>query len=314
MNDCRHSTRRAAALLIVLATLILTTTAAAIVVRAAVSHQIDVRINHCSAIADDLLAAAEAPIQDWLASKSSKVVLPPDASMPDVAVLHDLWLSNGECIELTITAWDQCGMVSLQAIENGSPLRRMLSEGILRQVPTRSLEARPSKAPAGLDQLVALDDAAQSIRESPFPVAARSDRSLSIGDVSVQSVASDSSPMTMDGELPIGAVVATHANGIINVNTAPVPLVEAALRLAGRGGLEQIIAARQAGKPASIGGQASSLSEPNPFAPQLVTSSGSWAFRIDINIGPRKCSWWAIYANNSGNRGWECAQRLVITH
>jgi hypothetical protein len=315
------TSRRAAALLIVLATLILTTTAATIVVRAAVTHQIDKRIDQCSQLADDLLAAAETPIQDWLTSKSSKIVLPPDSFSPEVAVLHDLWTSGGrERIELVITGWDQCGMVPFEAVENGSPLRMALAEEVLKQVPLHSLESprTTTQTPAGLDQFIDNSETA-GLRAGPFPVPTPS-RPLHFGEAHNRG---DNlhSPLVISSNMPrLGPFIATHnplpggaVPGAINVNTAPIRLVEAALRLAGRGGLEQVIAARQARKTATIGGQINPSTQVDHFAPQLVTTSNCWSFRIDINVGPRKRSWWAIYARGSGDREWECIQRLVIT-
>jgi hypothetical protein len=331
MRFTGNPSRRAAALLIVLATLILTTTAATIVVRSAVTHQIDQRLDQCGVIADDLLSAAEAPILDWLSSQALKVVLPPEVLTPEVTVLHDRWYNKRDRIELTITAWDQCGMVPLNAVYSGSPLRLSLSDEILRQIALHPHESKSDKhggtsPPYGLDQFLMMDDEDQPLRLSPFPSVTTTSNLVCFGDQLTDSQQPEDLSNLVDAMPCIGALIATHnplpvpvpvpgagaGGGSINVNTAPMPLVEAAFRGAGRGGVEQVIAARRAGKPAAIGAQINPSIQPDQLAPQLVTASNSWAFRIDINVGPLKRSWWAIYKQSSNQ--WECLQRLVISH
>ena len=91
------------------------------------------------------------------------------------------------------------------------------------------------------------------------------------------------------------------------------PLVEAAMRLAGRGGLEQIVAARKIGKPANAGSQIAPTKSGEKFIPQIVSSSTCWSFRIDIHVDVLWRSWWATYKINNNTGKWECVQRLAIT-
>ena len=51
----------------------------------------------------------------------------------------------------------------------------------------------------------------------------------------------------------IGSVIATHCDGTINLNTAPIKVMEQALRSAGLGGLEVVLAARAQGRAANLG-------------------------------------------------------------
>jgi hypothetical protein len=98
---------------------------------------------------------------------------------------------------------------------------------------------------------------------------------------------------------------------LINVNTAPVPLLEAALRAGGRSGLEQILQARAAHRRFQPGRLDQGATPANASgAPELVSSSPSWAFRIDAHAGPVRRSWWAVYQRSSSS--WECVQRLTI--
>ena len=120
MSDRPHPSRQGAALLIVLATLVLAVTASATVARIASTAKARRAIVERTAIADDLLVAAEVPILSWLAVESAAVVLPPEAATPEVEVLHDTWVIEDREYGLRITAWDQCGMVPVEVGRSGS--------------------------------------------------------------------------------------------------------------------------------------------------------------------------------------------------
>ena len=95
----------------------------------------------------------------------------------------------------------------------------------------------------------------------------------------------------------IGALVATHSGGAsggggggrINVNTAPPEVLRHALRAAGRGGLELVLAARAEGRSVPLGDLRVSSSS-SRAAPQIVGSSSAWSFRIDVQVGPLRRS------------------------
>ena len=109
-------------------------TAAAALAKVASTERLRQSFADRTETADDLLDAAEAPIAHWLATKAAKVVLPPDAEEPRAEVLHDAWLIDGVRHELTITAWDECGMVPFEFARAGSPLRAVLSPEARRVV------------------------------------------------------------------------------------------------------------------------------------------------------------------------------------
>ena len=94
-------------------------------------------------------------------------------------------------------------------------------------------------------------------------------------------------------EPALGACVATHNPGSVNVNTAPMKLVDAALRQAGRGGIEQILQARTEGKQASVADEGRGRRGSSRLA--ILGTSTAWAFRIDGGVGPLTRSWWAVY-------------------
>ncbi len=285
------SCRRGVALLLVLAMIILIVPVAVGFTQRAVLASLEQRLSDQGEVAGSIRAQVEAgPLQTWLAEESGKVVLDLDAKTSRVEVLNQSWLLDDCTYEVRVTAWDQCGMVPGSGLTAGSPLRAAVPSGILERFDRADSLPRPSQ-PAGLDQFGSDPSVDHSALRSAFP-----------------------SPDEED-VLSLGAWIATHPvsdSGSINVNTAPLPLIEAAMSAAGRGGIEAIIAARQEGRVAPLpqAFERENQAWDSPQVPRLVGSSASWAVRIDVRVGSVRRSWWAAYRQNSGR--WECVQRLVI--
>lgn len=310
---------RAAALLIVLVALILVVTASTTIARIAstvkVRRQFDARIVR----ADDLLEAAEQPILHWLNTKSASIVLPLDAAQPSADVLHDwIVIGNGDDdLRLRIQAFDQCGMAPIEVARSGSPVRLALPQDVLSALDQLILE--PGQKP-GLDLIVQStsggDENNYANDLAVFPDC-RPVSPICYGEQAIEqnetSYRSDLAPQT-GPQSAIGSSIATHNPGLININTAPIDLVEAAMRASNTGGLEQVIQARAMGKLASAPSSAQDGSQTDgslPLKLQMTSSSPAWSFRIDIEVGPLHRSWWAVYVRNGSQ--WECAQRLAIT-
>lgn len=309
MTNYNPPIRRGAALLIVLAALILTVTASVSLARLASTTKMQRTLDRAAILADDLLRATEAAIIEWLESESAQVVLPPEVEAPRIGVLHDTW-SDGKCAyELDITAWDQCGMVPINLARSGSPLRLALPADVRHALD--QVKIKPNEPP-GLDLFLANLDATDN-QMSVFP---RADSTEPLVFVDALNPASreDEDPQQPSSKTPpiplaVGAFVATHSGRRINVNTAPADVVKQALRVAGRGGFELVLAARAEGRSVPLGDLPSSSSS-NRAAPQIVGSSSAWSFRIDVQVGPLRRSWWAVYVKSRST--WECVQRLAI--
>ncbi len=286
------SRRRGVALLLVLAMIILIVPVAVGFTQRAVLANLEQRLSAQEQVAGSVRAQLEAgPLQTWLAEESGKVVVGPEAHTPRVEVLNEKWRHDECAYEVRITAWDQCGMAPRSALTAGSPLRAAVPGGILERFDQAESDPRRSE-PAGLDQFgigpFAMD---HSALRSAFP-----------------------SPDEED-VLSVGAWIATHPvgdSGSINVNTAPLPLIEAAMAAAGRGGIEAIIAARREGRVAPLPRalERENQASKSHQAPRLVGASPSWAVRIDVRVGSSRRSWWSVYRQSSGR--WECVQRCVI--
>jgi hypothetical protein len=310
--------RRGVALLIVLGVLIVTLSASAILITSAADARLHRQISDASQLADDLLRAADRPIEHWLNIDASKVVLPPDAATPGVVILHDQWtVPDRTRLELKITAFDQCGMVPMQQLARaGSPLRLALDAQTLEELDSMSGGAFAPETPLGLDML-----AAEWVTpaDGPPPMAvfpAIPDKGAIALEADPVSGGAPPDHATL-GVRALGGLVATHNRDPvrINISTAPLPLVRAAMRAAGQSvDIDAIIDARRHGRSAvtiSGTGRAGGASD----VPQIVTSSDRWAFRIDVRAGLLRRSWWAVYAPATDRRNyhaWTCVQRLMI--
>jgi hypothetical protein len=300
---------RGVALLVVLGTLVVVTASLAGFSRAAASARSG-RARAVEGVAcDALLRAAERPVQAWLLERSASAVLPPDVDAPALTVLHDLWTCGGIAIELRLVAFDQCGMLPVSASAR-SALGPVFGADLA--VALRRFN-QDDAAPLGLDAFAEqLPEWSVWPGEPGPPTAA-----IPFGGTEATAATNPSG-----GSPALGALVASWApaahgsqtSAVINVNTAPRPLVEAALRAAGRGGLEQVLRSRAVRRPFMPGRLVAASGEaeraPGVPTPELVASSPCWAFRIDARAGAVRRSWWAVYVR--GSSSWECVQRLVI--
>lgn len=269
--------RRGAALMMVLAILVLSIAIVAPAAeRGAISHRDRMVLLHELA-AMDLLAVAEAPIRRWLGGAADRVALPPDSESPGTTIAEgEFATTEGARISVRITAYDQCGMVPWGLV--GSD--RLLTFALPADLQWTGL---PGGVP-GLDLLT--PDSARRV----FP-----------------------DPLAPPGAPAIGELIATHnppagrpgRAPAINVNTAPRRLVEAAMAVAGRSAIEQVMAARAAGRPFTAMGDVD-----GGEGIDLASRSDAWAFRIDVRAGPIRRSWWSVYTL-AGSR-WVRSQNLAI--
>lgn len=313
-----HSGHRGAALLIVLAILLMTTASIVVLAQRASTASLQRHMARDAVNADAVLLAANDIILEWLKKESSSVVLPPEATAPRVNVVNEQLRFDDQLVTLRITAFDQSGMTPMNAVRDGSPLRLVLPDEVLRVVQRTDI---PREATVGLD-LLTIDDSElfrypKSDNSSPMNYTSSSTAN--------SNVAARESHRTLDSQpesLCIGEYIATHnpgdgtrqpsVPGIINVNTAPMPLVERALLIAGRGGLELIEQQRRSGKVGALNDLPSQREDSAAIQSnlQIVGSSTSWSFRIDITVGLVHEAWWFVYLRTRSQ--WQRVQGLLI--
>jgi len=313
-------------MLIVLSLLVVVVTAIGGLARAAAMRHRETKAD-TSAIAAifllDAIESPEGPVVHWLEEDSQQAVLSPDVTEPRVPVLDDIWFVDGETYRVTVTAWDQCGMVPLQLARKGSPLRLVLPEHVRRLIDDAEVEQTTKP---GLDQFVGV--ARETGRETVvFPSAVHGREGAQQFSLSGESViaghADDTSTaLRLPALIPFGGLVATHNVDPprININTAPLPLVEAALREAGFGGIDSIRHARREERSAILStGAAAGRRRGDDRSLRIVNTSDLWSFRIDITVGKVTTAWWCVYERvrsrhrRSAQSGWRCVQRLRIT-
>ncbi len=318
MSQQPHSTfsyslhcRRGVALLLVLAVLVITIPIAVVVAHQAGTNRLSYSTLQSTQLADDLRAAYEDDfVHVWLLEESANVALPPDSRSSALGILDEHWrmrneYSNDEVhCRIQITAFDQAGMVPMVSARPGSPLRLALPSEILaqfEQLDSSTLNDDELKY-VGLDTFSSADSSNIASSSSPFPTHDLARRINSVGSY----LATTYSDMTT-----------------ININTAPLPLLESALRSGGRvGGITAIINARAQNKLASLNKlNRQSRNNNTGIGHQInfVSSSTNWAFRIDVEAAGITRAWWCVYqlqpsSNQQNMNPWKCVQRLAINH
>ncbi|MDQ7012451.1 MAG: hypothetical protein Q9O74_00980 [Planctomycetota bacterium] len=281
----RKSQSRGIALLLVLATLVLAVTAATGLARVALAGRLHAETISEELRIDDLLHAVDDPILDWLHRHAGRATLPIDATSPRFTVVDDEFILDDLACRITITAFDQCGMVGQNSVH--STMAALLP-------------------PAAFDLLAETQTAWEQSPGLDLLAASR------LKDATVY-------PTREHTATPaLGALLATHnpprANrpAVVNINTAPLALVRAVYAARGMskgGGIDAVIEARAAGRVTSPG--AMTAPQQQSDLPVPVAMSTAWAFRIDITVGKTRRPWWCIYTDTGSN--WERVQRLAIT-
>lgn len=308
MSSLRRSSR-GMAMLFVLGALALSITATMLIARARTADRLNLLLDTRHAISQDLLVTSGDAIRNWLDTSAPSIVLPPEVEQPFVSILDDWWGDDSVSWRLKITAWDQCGLVPLDAIKAGHPLGEALPRSVLDAI-NRALLDRVTQY--GLDQFC-------GEQESPFPRSAQQEPIWfgSGGVIAGTQVETG----RLDPEPALGGYVATHAPGLsgsapsqvpiwINVNTTPMPLLRQAFALAQVDGLGLVERARTEGEKATVNFRAAARGHGDQAPIRFVTSSPVWAFRIDAEVMGFRRSWWEIWTNERGN--WEAVQRLAI--
>lgn len=278
-----RSRARGVALLLVLGTLVLVTGTLALATLAAAQGTRAAAITRSEGQAMDLLRSAEPLILDWLARSAPSAVVHPDLAEPAVQVLDLMWdETSGDRTKthtLRAAAYDLQGMVP-RGTSQASPL--------WLAVPTQWRKLAYRDASTLLD-LVG--------KTSPVY------------------------PRIGSGESAIGSLVAvlpasdrrgapSPTAPTININTAPKPLLEATLRLAQRGDLSSILAARAEGRPAQAPSRQHSDRRGDDTLVQLTGRSTLWAVRVDASVNGLTRSWWTLYRSRRGQ--WEIIERHAI--
>ena len=262
--------RRGVALLLVLGALLVVTTAVSTSMLSATNALRGDQVHRAELRAADLLGASEVITDRWLRTESARAVVDPALPEPRLTVAEVNYADLDFDTSVRLTAWDLLGMPAAD-LPASHPLSRF--------VPTDA-DSRQAKSLAELAD-----------PETPVHPEAE----------------------TFDGHL--GGSIAVYPrdpragmtqSAVINVNTAPEPLLAAAMRLGQRGDVATVLASRQRGVPSP----APTASRDASSLVTLTARSNRWAMRADITVGPVTRSWWTVY--ESRGRGWSIIDRHEI--
>lgn len=253
--------RRGVAMVMVLGATVVLLTAAAGIARSRADRAIRERSGSALTMGLAVADASEAPILAWLKQESRDAVVHPAERAPWLPVMDSELRVGDVPVRVTITAWDQHGMV---------PAEPEVAGAILSQGSTHA---------GWLDtDFGGLDQAARDARV--FPSRAHPDR---LGGV----LATHSSAAGSRR----GNVAGMYS---LNLNTAPAWLLASAIpdpELVGR-----ILAARESGEPADVARLGSGVSG----NARLIGSSPAWAFRTDVEVPFARVSTWTVFVRDGG--------------
>ncbi len=248
--------------------------------------------------ADDHLVAGlqqgEALAVRWLTIHAPGVVMPPGGG-PLVLVDERLHTIAGDGA-LEVDLYDGLAGVPAHLLSGSSELRYALPSGLVAvQVPP-SPPIGPLQ-PSGLQESVRLNDGVRR-----FPTAVGGKPRDWEDPQAPTSRASTPPSLVREYRPSLAEAVSFHSDGPINVNSAPMAMMEQIYHHFHLGGLTELEKNRQRGafSNAPQGGAKDGL--------LLVSQSDSWQALVTATWNGRSRSWWVVFAGNPGK------MRIVQRH
>lgn len=272
--------RRGVAMLLVLGAAVLLLAAASVIARTRATRSLADGANSALTMAWAACDGAEPAVVEWLRRESRDVLLDPRTPAPNLTILHESFTTEGDRVTITITVWDQCGMVPTIDVDGLPSLREFVDrQGFSDR--TDLLTAAP-----GLDL----------VRDDAFPSI---DRAVALGGLCGTHNPAPGSDRRRGGSIPV-----------LNVNTAPEAILRAVFADLQLDGVDRVLSARAAGEQAVVSG----LQTGRTVSVHLAGSSTCWGVRTDVTVsgtGRRaSASLWSVYTLRGGT--WSREQRLVI--
>jgi hypothetical protein len=279
--------RRGVAMLLVLAASVVLLSTAAIIARVRATQSLTQRTEQTLIEAWAVCEGAEPAVLAWLEQESREVVIDPDLPAPMVRLLDESFWLRGKQVRITLTAWDQHGMLPRTTVAQSTALRSLADRLGLDRVDLTETES------PGIDLMPA----------GSFP---RADYPTAPGGMISTHNPPPGAERRRDGSI-----------ASINVNTTPEPLLRALFEDLDRGDIDQVLGRRRSGERAEIHSSSTATGGGDPV--RLVGSSGCWSVRTDVRItgpgndgggGGASASIWSVYSLRGG--AWIREQRLVI--
>jgi len=268
------NTRRGVAMLIALMTMTVLIAGITIIARVQTTDRL-IEMRAIDVIhAQDIFRIADVPIRAWLEEQASSVVVDPAISAPMIHVSDDEIVLGDQVVRIRITAWDQYGMIP----RNADELRINLGSDV-------DIAWQDARYP-GLDL--------STTQPTVFP-------SLEHPSATGGLFATHNPWPTRSG------TTRSRSGAVININTAPVQLIEDIFQVFNLGDPSSIFEKRALGELALF---TLSAQDAKQVSVRLVSISRVWSFRVDVWIGMVRQSSWCVYSNQGGN--WKLVQRIGI--
>lgn len=268
------NTRRGVAMLIALMTMTVLIAGITIIARVQTTDRlIEMRADD-TIHAQDIFRVANMPIRAWLEEQASSAVVDLAITAPMIHVSDNEIMLGDQAVRIRITAWDQYGMIP----RNADELRINLGS----DVETVWKDARHP----GLDLSTA--------RPTVFP--------------SREHPAATGGLFATHNPWPTrSGTTRSRSRVVININTAPIQLIEDIFQIFNLGDPSGIFEKRAQGELATF---TLSAQDARQVSVRLVSISRVWSFRVDVWIGTSRRSSWCVYSNQGGH--WRLVQRVSI--
>jgi hypothetical protein len=222
-------------------------------------------LDHRDAQQWQLLADADAVIAAWCERHGATMTADPASPMSGLILVDRSWTMSGNADgepggRIQVRIWDACGGLPVAALATGHPIAGSVGapwSALIGQVPPTPDVLETLRLPPGVRQ---------------FPV---------------EPAAGPAQPSCAVG-------LAIHGEGSVNINTAPLDMIEAVARWNGLSlDLRALAAERHLGKPSGLPRMGSPLADLADV--RLVDRTDRWQALITITHQGRTTAWWTVY-------------------
>jgi hypothetical protein len=210
-----------------------------------------------------MLADADAVVAAWCEQHGAAMTADPTGPWSGLVLVDRSWeagtagLSGGPG-RIQVRIWDACGGVPVAALAAGHPLAAGIGApwaGLIGQVPPTPDALETMRIPPGLRRFPTVEE---------------------------------------DGPPSCAVGLAIHGEGSVNLNTAPMDLIEAVARWNGMSlDLRAVATGRRLDRPGALPRLAPPLAGLADV--RLVDRTDRWQALITITLGGRTSAWWTVY-------------------
>ena len=282
----RGRTRTGAALLAVLVACVVLLAAVTVAVSSARAQLDAMRLSDSGQAIADLRRLAEDATAAWLDAHAGRVVLPPEGGGLDL--LHEQFALPEGAGTLHVMLFDGWSGLPTGQWPVGSPLR--LAIPLPPGIPLPAHAGAPHRLCDALERLAAPGLPPRFPRpQSQLPL-----RVWAADATTITAALPGMSVGRNDGRAALATLLSPHATGQINLNTAPIRLVDAAAQVLGLE-LKDLIARRRSRLFTSAPGAGPERAD----GLQLVDASPVWNAAVSVTWRGRTARYWLVFAGGS---------------